>query len=173
MGLFILCESCSCLIVVFDRSCDHLLGDRGIGCFAFQWFGTCAVHCNLFTLLVGYVLWFWFFLVIFFTIYWSINQMQLLKTQKQSQNVTGLSYFQRMDRVLQSFSEKALIYSLISMAQTSFRQWIFVLDISSWSHRALFMAPGQQSNGDNLETSFRSSVKRGDSNEYTQHTISW
>ena len=98
--------------------------------------------------------------------------MQLLKTQKQSQNVTGLSYFQRMDRVLQSFSEKALIYSLISMAQTSFRQWKFVLDISSWSHRALFMAPGQQSNGDNLETSFRSSVKRGDSNEYTQHTIS-
>ena len=48
------------------------------------------------------------------------------------------------------------------MARTSLVPWDFVLDMGSSSHRGLIIhvVPGQETNEDNLEMSFRSSIKQ-------------
>ena len=75
-------------------------------------------------------------------------------------------------------------YSRTSMVRTSLGPWKFVQDMDSSSHRGLILAPDQETNGDNSGLSFPTyiimvccvysleSPRRGDSNEYTQHTFS-
>ena len=63
--------------------------------------------------------------------------------------------------------------------------WEFVLDIGSWSHWGLTIAPGQETNGDNFKGVFAifykimvcwvyslESLWWSNSNEYTQHAFS-
>ena len=71
------------------------------------------------------------------------------------------------------------------MARTSLGPWKFVRDMGSYSHWELIMVPGQEANSDNLGKSFQflhnncmlsvliRIASMRDSNEYTQHTISW
>ena len=72
-------------------------------------------------------------------------------------------------------------YSRTLMAKTSFGPWQFVREVGSSSHWGLIMAPGQEADSDNLEKSsifyriivclYSLELPRGNSNEYTQHTI--
>ena len=76
-------------------------------------------------------------------------------------------------------------YSRTSMARTSLGPWKFVRDIGSSGHWGWIMTQGQEANGNKLGVFFifytiivwwvysLESPRWGDSNEYTQHTISW
>ena len=76
-------------------------------------------------------------------------------------------------------------YSRTSMARTSLGPWKFVRDMGSSSHWGLIMEPVQEANSNNLGifsifytvivcwVFSLKSPRWCDSNEYTQHTISW
>ena len=78
-----------------------------------------------------------------------------------------------------------VIYSQTSMARTSLRQWKFVRGVGCSRHWGFIIAPSQEANGDYSGKSVLfyiimvcwvyslESPRWGDSNEYTQHTISW
>ena len=88
-------------------------------------------------------------------------------------------------RMQNSANDSIDIYSRTSMVWTSLGPQKIVRDMGSSSHWGLIMVPDQEENRDNLGIFFISfilivcwvysleSPRWGDSNEYTQHTISW
>ena len=52
-----------------------------------------------------------------------------------------------------------IYYIRTSMARTSLGPWIFVLDVGSPSDFGIIITLGQEANGDNLGTSFLSSIE--------------
>ena len=92
-------------------------------------------------------------------IYGSFRCSLLPRDYSSKNTYIGLNGYQSTKVVYSIHSKPEPIYSWTSMTRTLFGPWKHIRDMGSSSHWGFIMAPGQKTNGDNLEKSFRSSIR--------------